>query len=190
MRRILTWLIAGFAGLALTGGLLWFTTQTAAQFSIDGDRLHVSGQLTLLSTERLNTLLEENGDLSTLVIGDMADGSDALALMQKGGLVREAGLSTEVGEGVTLTGDAVYLFLAGITRSAASGARIAVTGWETSVGPAARLPRDHPAHQERRDYVERMLGSDDFYWFTLEAGSALPHWMTGAELAEFGVLTE
>jgi hypothetical protein len=43
--------------------------------------------------------------------------------MQKGLLVRGAGLSTEVAGGVTLSGDAVYLFLAGVDRQLGEGPR-------------------------------------------------------------------
>ncbi|MDG4649790.1 hypothetical protein P6F26_15200 [Roseibacterium sp. SDUM158017] len=189
MARSLVWLAAIVVALAATGGLLWFSTVSAARFSVEGDMLHVSGQLTLASTERLNVILEENGDLSTLVLGDIAEGSDMTALLQKGLLVRQAGLSTEVAPGATLSGDAVYLFLAGITRGIGPGGRVAVTGWDTPAGPAARLPRDHPAHSERRDYVGRMLGSDDFYWFTLEAPGEMPYVMTPADLAALDVAT-
>lgn len=189
MRRAMVWIVGLVALVGITGGLLWFSTATAARFTVEGDRLHVAGQLTLMSTERLNTILEENGDLSTLVLGEIGAGSDMTSLLQKGNLVRAAGLSTEVAPGVTLTGDAVYLFLAGITRTLGSGAAIGVEGWDTQAGPAARLPSDHPAHEERLDYVTRMLGAGDFYWFTLEAGGELPHFMTRGELEEFGVVT-
>ena len=84
--------------------------------------------------------------------------------------VRAAGLSTRVAPDVTLRGDAVYLAMAGVERHLGAGAGLVLTDWETPLGPAADLPRDHPAHMERLDYVTRMLGSDDAYWRALEAG--------------------
>jgi hypothetical protein len=134
----------------------------------------VSGQLTLASTERLDRLLEENDGLTTLVLGEIAAESDATALLQKGLVVRGAGLSTEVAGGVALRGDPVYLFLAGVDRRLGGARTLVVTDWQTRVGPASLLPRDHPAHQERLDYVRRMLGAEDFYWYTLEAGEGAP----------------
>jgi hypothetical protein len=190
MRRALVWLVAVLAVAAATGGLMWWTTATAARFEVDGDRLTVSGQLTLASTERLDRLLEEHGDLSTLVLGDISVADDVTTLLQKGTLIRSTGLSTEVSPGVTLTGDAVYLFLGGITRTLGADAGLAVDGWQTPAGAAARLPRDHPAHSERLDYVRRMLGAEDFYWFTLEAPGEMPHPMTPAEMRELGVVTD
>jgi hypothetical protein len=187
MRRAAVILSSLLGLVALTGALLWFSTATAARFEVDGDRLTVSGQLTLASTERLNVILEENGDLSTLVLGEIVPGGDVTSLLQKGQLIRAAGLSTEVGPGVTVTGDAVYLFLAGITRQIGADGRLAVTGWDTDAGPAVALPRDHPAHSERLDYVTRMLGSGDFYWYTLEAGEGAS--MSEADMVALGVLT-
>ncbi|WP_442641945.1 hypothetical protein, partial [Roseicyclus sp.] len=72
----MVWIVGLVALVGITGGLLWFSTATAARFTVEGDRLHVAGQLTLMSTERLNTILEENGDLSTLVLGEIGAGSD------------------------------------------------------------------------------------------------------------------
>jgi hypothetical protein len=189
MRGLLIWLGAAVVVIGATAGLLWWTTATAAQFQVEGDRLTVSGQLTLASTERLDRLLEEHEGLATLVLGDIAVESDATSLLQKGAVVRGAGLGTEVADGVTLTGDAVYLFLAGTERRLGDGAGLVATDWQSRVGPASLLPREHPAHEERRDYMRRMLGSEDFYWYMLEAGEGSGRPVTEAELAAFGILT-
>ncbi len=190
MRRAAIWLGVAVAVVGATAGLMWWTMASAARFEVDGDRLTVSGQLTLASTERLDRLLEEHGDLSTLILGDVSVADDVTTLLQKGTLIRSTGLSTEVAPGVTLTGDAVYLFLGGITRTLGTDARLAVEGWRTPAGEAAMLPRDHPAHTERLDYVRRMLGTEDFYWFTLEAPGEMPHFMSRSEMGGLGVVTE
>jgi hypothetical protein len=189
MRRILVWLGAGIVAIGATVALLWLTTATAARFEMDGDRLHVSGHLTLASTERLDRLIEQNGDLAVLVLGEVSAAGDVTALLQKGSLVRAAGLSTRVASDVTLQGDGVYLFLAGIERRLDDGASLAVTDWQTQDGPASELPREHPAHAERLDYVTRMLGAEDFYWFTLAAGADGAHEMTPEETRVLNVMT-
>jgi hypothetical protein len=187
VRGLFIWLGAALVVIVATSGLLWFTTASAAQFRVEGERLTVSGQLTLASTERLDRLLEENPDVTTLVLGEISVESDPTALLQKGLVVRGAGLDTEVDGGVALRGDPVYLFLAGVDRRLGPGATLVVTDWQTRVGPASLLPRDHPAHQERLDYVRRMLGAEDFYWFTLEAGGGAP--MNEADMVALGMLS-
>jgi hypothetical protein len=123
MRLLAIWMVAAVVVTAATAGLLWWSTASSAQFEVDAERLSVSGQLTLASTERLDRLLEEHEGLSTFVLGDIAAESDTTSLMQKGLLLRGAGLSTELADGVTLSGDAVYLFLAGVERRLGNGAR-------------------------------------------------------------------
>ncbi|MFW5881881.1 MAG: hypothetical protein ACOCTP_05110, partial [Roseicyclus sp.] len=159
---------------------------------VEGTRLEVSGQLTLASTERLDRLLEEHEGLRTLVIGpiSVAGADDVTSLLQKGMLIRGAGLSTLVAPGVTLRGDAAYLAFAGVERRLGEDARLVLTGWDTPQGPAAELPRDHPAHQERLDYVTRMLGAADAYWFALETGGTEGHALSRAEALSLGILTE
>jgi hypothetical protein len=187
MRLLAIWMVAAVVVTAATAGLLWWSTASSAQFEVDAERLSVSGQLTLASTERLDRLLEEHEGLSTFVLGDIAAESDTTSLMQKGLLLRGAGLSTELADGVTLSGDAVYLFLAGVERRLGNGAALVVSDWQTRVGPASLLPPEHPAHQERLDYVRRMLGSEEFYWTTLEAGEGAP--LSEADMRALGVLT-
>ncbi len=186
MRLLFIWMAASVVVVAATAGLLWFSTASSAQFQVEGDRLSVSGQLTLASTERLDRLLEEHEGLTTFVVGDVSPESDATSLMQKGLLLRGAGLETEVAADITLVGDAIYLFLAGVERRLATGAALVATDWQTRVGPASLLPPEHPAHQERLDYVQRMLGSDAFYWYTLEAGEGAI--MSDADMMTLGVL--
>lgn len=191
MRRLLIWLSVAVVITAATAGLLWWTTATAAQFRVDGPRLEVSGQLTLASTERLGRLLEEHDGLTTLVIGPVSLGGagDVTALLQKGMLIRAAGLSTIVAPDVALRGDAAYLLFSGVERRLGEGARLVLTGWETPAGPAAALPRDHPAHQERLDYVTRMLGSTDAYWVALEEGGGEGRELSTDAALALGILT-
>jgi hypothetical protein len=63
MRLLIIWMGAAVVVVAATAGLLWWSTESSAQFRVDGGALSVSGQLTLASTERLDRLLEENDGL-------------------------------------------------------------------------------------------------------------------------------
>ena len=72
------------------------------------------------------------------------------------------------------------------------GARIGVHSWydDDDEMDGVDYPRDAPDHELNRRYVEDMLGTDAFYWFTLEAAPADGmHYMTEAEIARFGLLT-
>lgn len=190
MRRVYLWLIGVIVVCGATAVLLWMLMAGAASFQIDGNRLHVSGMLTLSSTERIDTLVEANPQLTTVVLGEIGADSDATALLQKGGLLRALGLETEVAPGVTLSGPSIYLFLGGTSRRLGEGAQIEVSDWQTNVGPASALPVDHPAHSERRGHVTRMLGNAAFYDFMLGAAPVGDGYrLSAAEMAELGVVT-
>jgi hypothetical protein len=191
VRRVALWFGGIVVVSAATAVLLWMATAGAASFRVDGDRLIVSGQLTLMSTERIDTLIEQHPDIAVLVLEDIADASDATAMLQKGALIRSLGMNTAVAPGVTLSGDAVYLFLGGVERRLGSGARIVVSDWQTPLGPASALSMDHPAHAERRGYVAGMLGDAAFYDFMIGvAPVGGGHRLSDAELQDFGLVTD
>jgi len=190
MRRVFLWLGGVIAVCAGTALLLWMVTAESASFRVEGNELHVSGLLTLISTERIDTMVEQNPGLTTLVLGEIHPESDATALLQKGVLIRSLGMNTEVAPGVTIAGPAIYLFLGGVERRLGDAAQIEVSDWQTSVGPASALPAEHPAHAERRGQVGGLLGRPDFYTFSIGAapvGGA--HRMSDNEIAEFGIVT-
>ena len=129
--------------------------------------------------------------LATFVLGDVSAASDATSLLQKGAVVRGAGLATEVADGVTLDGgDARLPFPCGHATAPrrwreAGRDRLADAG-RACLRPAAGSIR---RIEERRDYMRRMLGSEDFYWYMLEAGEGTGRPVTEADLAGFGILT-
>ena len=102
-------------------------------------------------------------------------------------------------DGVIASGG-VSLFLSGKTRTVEQGAHVGVHSWthcwsDTEDGPmqckqAIDHPKDDPGHRLHGDYILEMLGSRDFYWFSISAAPAKQiHWMTPEELEEYGVST-
>ncbi len=190
MRRLIYILV--FIGVFVGFGyaMILLMGSGAASFRVEGSRLLISGNLTLLSTERIDSLVEQNAEITVVVLEEIDPASDPVALLQKGALIRSLGLNTQVAPGVTVAGDAVYLFLGGVERHLAGGAQIAVSDWQSDVGPASALVADHPAHTERRGHVAAMLGAPDFYEFAINAAPVGGgHVMSDAELAEFNLAT-
>lgn len=183
-----------FAGLVALGGLtavlLSLIDDGAAEFQVAGDRMVVAGTLTLLSTERIETLAEQHPEITTVTLGEIAPASDPQAMMEKAALIRSLGLNTEVAPGITLPPQALLLFLGGAERELRDGAALTVADWQSAVGPASLLPADHPAHQERRNHIDRLLGDAALYEFSLSAapvGAAYP--LSADEIARFGLTT-
>jgi hypothetical protein len=125
------------------------------------------------------------------VPGSSTPGNESL----DGGLVlRAEGLDTVLpGDGIVESGG-VDVFLAGNDRTVADGGCLGVhaTEFDFGDGPlsAADLPRDDPEHAPYLEYFAAIGIPADFYWFTLAA--APPdgiHYLTPAEMAQFGVVT-
>ncbi len=104
--------------------------------------------------------------------------------------VRARGLNTRLLATSEIDSGGVDLFLAGVERTMEDGAHIGVHSWSDGFKDAVDYPRDAPEHEQNRKYIEDMLGSDVFYWFTIQAAPADGiHEMTNSEIVEFGLLT-
>ncbi|WP_291621643.1 alpha/beta fold hydrolase [Colwellia sp.] len=138
---------------------------------------------TLFSTyPQINTLVMQN------VPGSMDDEINLLASME----IRDRGINTHIPADGMVASGGTDMFLAGVKRSIAPGAKIGVHSWDDGSGKAALdYPRDHQAHVSYLDYYNAIGITTDFYWYTLEAAPAESnHWMTTAEMVLYGVLTE
>lgn len=181
LRRLLLW----GGGLALlvaaTGALLYFATAGATQLRVQGDRLYINGPMNLATVESFEGLIELNPDVRTVVLEDIPSADLITTVIQHGYRVRGLGLATEIAPEAEVAGDAVWLYLGGAERRMGPGSRLVVSDW----GGGA-LAEEAPAHEERRRFVEDMLGDDAFYWATLAGG---PRALSMAEIERFGLIT-
>ena len=134
----------------------------------------------LATYPQINTLVMQN------VPGSMDDEINLLASME----IRNRGINTHIPAGGMVASGGTDMFLAGVKRSIAPGAKIGVHSWNDGSGKAALdYPRDHQAHVSYLDYYKAIGITTDFYWYTLEAAPAEGnHWMTAEEMVLYGVL--
>lgn len=182
-------------GLALVGGLLGCAVVDNAvdrtRMSVQGSRLLISGEITSRTPRAFEALLEAHPDVRTLVPEIMQGSLDDLAVLRMGYFLRDRGMDTHLTAQSEIYSGAVDLFLAGNRRSMARGAVIGVHSWADGFGEGTGYPRDAREHAGNVAYFRDMLGSDAFYWFTLQAApSSGIHEMTPGEIARFGLLTE
>ncbi|MEW9918546.1 hypothetical protein AB2B41_02945 [Marimonas sp. MJW-29] len=183
---------------ALVGAVLLFAAACAVvenatdrkEMRVEGARLFIRGEVTSRTPARFDALLAANPQLREVVLEDMSGATDDGAVLGMGYRIRDRGLTTRVPAGGEIFSGAVTLFLAGDPRIVAPGAVLGVHDWEDGFGRGSSYPRDAREHAANVAYVRYMLGSDAFYWFTLQA--APPdgiHVLTRAEMMRFGVLT-
>jgi hypothetical protein len=160
-------------------------------FTVQGDRLLMEGPINQKSLRQFNRVYGENPGIRTIVQLDMPGSVDDDTMIALGYRVRELGLNTYLRSDSKIQSGAVDLFLAGVQRTIEPGAQIGVHAWAGLRKEATDFPRGAPEHEQNRRYIEAMLGSDAFYWFTIEAAPADGmHFMTPAEIATYGLATE
>ena len=111
--------------------------------------------------------------------------------LKLGNRVRDLGLDTHLTADSEVHSGGTDLFLAGVERSMEEGAIIGVHSWAEGNRAGADFPKDDPVHESYVSYTARMLGSADFYWFTLDAAPVEDTYiMTPADIAKYGLLTK
>jgi len=155
------------------------------------DTVYMNGVIGSDTLAVMQTLFSKHPQIKTIIMqnvpGSMDDDINLLASME----IRNRGINTHIpSDGMVASGGS-DMFLAGVKRTIAPGARIGVHSWSDGSGKAALdYPRDNQAHVIYLDYYNAIGITTDFYWYTLEAATAENiHWMTAEEMVLYGVLT-
>jgi hypothetical protein len=163
---------------------------TTTQFEVRYDRLLMSGEINSKTLDQFEGVIARNPNIKTLVELDVPGSLDDDTMIALAYRVRELGLNTHLTATSAIYSGGVDLFLAGVQRTMEPGAKIGVHSWSDGRNEAKDYPRDAPEHEQNRRYIERMLGDDAFYWFTIYAAPADDiHIMSEREIAEYGLLT-
>ena len=185
-----------FSALAVAAVLLWGcaiadNAVDRTEIEVRGAELYLSGEMTSRTPANFIAALNANPQVTTIVQTYMPGSLDDEAVLRMGYALRDRGLNTHLTAQSEIYSGAVDLFLAGRERTMERGAVIGVHAWADGFGEATDYPRGAPEHQSTVAYTQEMLGSDAFYWFTLQAApSDGIHEMTAAEIARFGLLTQ
>lgn len=185
-----TLLLGGGAALAGCSGRLHGYRRRVG-FTVVSERLLMHGKVSRRTLREFAEVMEQNPQITTLVLQDMPGTGDEALTIALGYDVRARGLETALQSDSAIAAGAVGLFLAGTQRRMVEGAEISLTSWSEGGVLGREIPRDDPAHGTRRQYVQDMLGSDGFYWFALQAApEGEIHNMTAQEIVHHGLLTE
>ncbi|MGC3939649.1 alpha/beta hydrolase [Roseobacter sp. EG26] len=182
------------ASLLLVGcqqvAVLTMNQMVTTEFQVMGTKLLMRGEINSRSLGQFEEVYAENPDIDTLVQLDVPGSIDDDVMVAFGYRLRELGLNTHLTARSEVYSGGVDLFLAGVERTMEPGATLGVHSWSDGIKDAQDYPKSAPAHQQNRLYIERMLGNDTFYWFTIYAASAENiHIMTEAEIRRYGLLT-
>lgn len=182
---------------ALLIGLVLIPTCTPAQpewqteFNVIGTDLFMQGEITSRTPRAFTDVMAQNPGVTRIVQCEMPGSADDDAMIALAYDVRARGLATHLEAESEIASGGVDLFLAGTSRTMERGAQLGVHSWSDGTRDGIDYPRNSPEHEANLGYVAAMLGDGAFYWFTLQAAPFDDiHWMSQAEIAQFGVLTQ
>ncbi len=166
-------------------------TLDLTQYEIVETRMFLAGEFNTRTPAKIKSALTSNPQVRTLVLTDMPGSLDDENLYPFASWIRSQGYNTHLKKSSVIASGAVDLFLAGVERTMEKGARLGVHSWSDGKKEATDYPREHSEHDQYVDYTVSMLGSDAFYWFTINAATADGmHWMSDEEITRFGILTQ
>lgn len=169
----------------LVGNMLDLT-----QIAVQNEKIYLMGEFNSQSYDQVVNVLEANPQIRQIVLTANAGSLDDETTFRLARYIRNHQLNTHLlGQSVIASG-AVDLFLSGIERTIEKGARIGVHSWSDGIRQASDFPPDHTDHKMNAEYVDTMLGSDEFYWFTIRAAPAGSiYWMTEDEIRRYHLIT-
>jgi len=166
-------------------------TYEAAAFEIDGDSARMFGVIDHTTPERIQELVTDHPEVTTIVMIDVPGSDDDPANLRAARMVRAYGLRTEIPSDAVVASGGVDFFLAGQERWIGPCAKLGVHSWDEDGEDGSLLlgnevPRDHEIHRMFLEYYEEMGIPAEFYWFTLDAAPPERiHWMSDEEILRY-----
>ena len=182
--------------LFAVGYSVFFNLVETTRFTVDGTTVRVNGEINSKTYDQFVAVHKANPQLTTIYEEIVPGSLDDDTMIELSYYIREHGFNTMLGCDSRVESGGVDLFLAGVERIVACADKnkiphIGVHSWSDGFKEAADYPRDAPEHENNRKYIEKMLGKDDFYWFTIYAAPAAGiHAMTREEIDKYGLVTE
>ncbi|MGE3693272.1 MAG: alpha/beta hydrolase [Novosphingobium sp.] len=142
------------------------------------------------SPAQFSAMLRAWPGIRTLEMIECPGTDDDRANLRVGVMIHDLGIATHVPDGGSVRSGAVELFLAGVRRTADSGAEFAVHSWADEFGLE---PKDYaPNAPENKVYLDyyRRMGMNDaearaFYAMTNSVPNADAKWLDSAEMARW-----
>ncbi len=162
-------------------------------YVISADTVELNGEIDSATVEDFRRMMSAYPGVKMLRMVECPGTENDDANLAIARAIRKAGITTHVPAGGSVRSGGVELFLAGVKRTAEPGAEFGVHSWQDAEGREAHdVPANDPVHAAYVGYYQEMgLAPDQaraFYAFTNATRFEQVRYMTGPELARFGVL--
>ncbi|OJJ18650.1 hypothetical protein BKI52_23875 [marine bacterium AO1-C] len=159
----------------------------------DDTTVEMNGEITSNSLNNFNRLLTAYPKVNLINIRECGGSLDDDINLQLSALVHQKQMNIHLMDNGLIASGGTDFFLAGVKRTRGSSTRIGVHSWASGTQEATDFPKGHAEHQKYiRYYVAvgfTQQQAEDFYYFTINAAPAANiHWMTDAEITQYGIL--
>ncbi|MGH1385273.1 hypothetical protein [Kordia sp.] len=162
----------------------------------DNETVIMNGEIKSRTLQDFNNMLAGHPEIKQIHMAEVPGSSDDEINLQVGAKVRQNGINTHILDNGLIASGGVDFFLAGVQRTKGNNTQIGVHSWADGSGnEATNYPNDSTEHLRYIQYYESIgytnQWSRDFYFYTINAASADNiHWMTEAEITQYGLITE
>ncbi len=161
------------------------------KIAIKNDKIYLLGDFNSQSYKQVTRALRTHPKVKTIVLTANSGSLDDDTTFKLARYIRSKKLNTHLLSNSVIASGAVDLFLSGTQRTIETGAKIGVHSWSDGARQAKDFPRDHEDHQLNANYIRDMMGTDEFYWFTIYSAPADSiYWMKNSEINRFKMATK
>ncbi len=160
---------------------------------IDDNTVQMSGEINSLSLVNFNELIDSNPNVNLINMIEVSGSSDDEVNLQVSKKVHELNIAIHLMDNGLIASGGVDFFLAGVTRTKGINTQVGVHSWSDDTNEATDFPQGNSVHQPYIEYYESVgftpANAAAFYYFTINAApSTSIHWMTAAEIEQYGIL--
>lgn len=162
----------------------------------DNTTVEMNGSINSATLNNFNNLIRQYPNINKINMNQVPGSVDDEVNLQVSKRVYDLGIATHLMDNGEIASGGVDFFIAGVQRSKGENTRIGVHSWGGDNGESAsNYPEGHANHQPYIDYYVSVgftpQLAKDFYYFTINAAPAESiHWMTEAEIGQYGLITE
>ena len=162
----------------------------------DNETVLMNGEIKSRTLQDFSNMLSGHPGIKLVNMREVPGSNDDEINFQVGVKLRQNGINTHILDNGFIASGGVDLFLAGVKRTRGTNTQIGVHSWSDGAGnEATDFPVDSSEHLPNIQYYANVgytaQWSRDFYFFTINAASAANiHWMTEAEITQYGLITE
>ncbi len=190
--RILLLLIGGLLAVIMLDKF-FFDIDNDMSFDVRGETVIVNGHTQSHSLKDLKKVLKRNPQIRTVELDQVAGSDDDLINLKMAKFIRKKGLDTRLTATSKIESGGIELFIGGVSRTIARGAKIGVHEWRDDDDgyDATDIPRDHEDHDPYLKTYSKLGIPKAFYWFVIEAAPPESmYFLSEEEISRFKLATE